>query len=181
MTGGFRPAVNSKMLGSSHKFEIFWIITLQPFDKRNSHSGSEKRIFTVGFHTASPARITKNIDIGCPESQSLINSPFSTMRVIIVFSAGFVRNGISYVEHHRIVPHGSHPDCLRKNRGQSRACHTMQTFVPPVVGRNAQSTDFRRIIAHQLHFFFERKFRYQITGTFFKTQGCILIGFCPLY
>ena len=181
MAGGFGSAVNGKMLGSSYQFQVFGVIALQAFDKRDCHSGSEVRIFTVSFHASAPTRIAKDINIGCPESQSLINSPFVPPRVIVVFSPCFVRNGICYIEHHCIVPHGSHPDSLRKNRSQTRTCHAVQTFVPPVVGGNAQPVDFRRIIAHQLHFFFQRKFRNQIVGAFFKTQGCILIGFCPLY
>ncbi len=39
MPHGFRPAVNGKMFRRSHQLQVFRIVTLQPFNKRDSHLG----------------------------------------------------------------------------------------------------------------------------------------------
>ncbi len=38
--------------------------TLHAGDERDGHLPRQERIFAIGFLAASPARITKNIDIG---------------------------------------------------------------------------------------------------------------------
>ncbi|OPZ12373.1 MAG: hypothetical protein BWZ06_01534 [Bacteroidetes bacterium ADurb.BinA261] len=170
MTNSFWSTVYHKMFRRSHQLQVFRIVALQTFDEWNSHFGSQEGIFAIRFHASSPTRIAKNVDVGCPERQPLINFPLAFRRVIVMFGSRFVGNRCGDIEHFVGIPHGSHPDCLRKDGCQSRTCHAMQAFVPPVVSRNSQSLDCRRIVEHQTHLFFQCQTRKQIGCSFFKCQ-----------
>src|SRR5437870_294709 len=67
VTGGFWAAVHSKMLGRRNHAVIFRIVSLHSRNKCHAHLCCEEWIFAVGFLAASPARVTKNIDVGGPE------------------------------------------------------------------------------------------------------------------
>ena len=59
--------------------------------------------------------------------------------------------------HEGRIPGGRHADHLWKLRRVAGKGDAMQPFVPPIVLRNAQSRDGRRMVAHLLHLLFERQ------------------------
>ena len=75
--------MNSKMLGSGDRLEIFRIGTLQAADKCRSYLAGKEGIFSVGLLSATPSWITIDIDIGRPERQAVVDG-------VIVFALRLV-------------------------------------------------------------------------------------------
>src|SRR3974390_1854433 len=62
-----RPAVYGVVLRCGNHAVVLGIIALHTGDEGDAHAAGKKRIFSVSFLPASPARIAKNIDCWCPE------------------------------------------------------------------------------------------------------------------
>ena len=60
---GLGAAVDGVVLGSGDNAEVFRIVALHSGHEGDAHAGSQKRIFAVRFLAASPAGITKDVDI----------------------------------------------------------------------------------------------------------------------
>ena len=67
-----RAAVYGKVLGTGGTFEMV-TEALQSADIGLPQAGGEIGIFTVGFMAAAPAGITKDINIGRPEAQTVVD------------------------------------------------------------------------------------------------------------
>ena len=75
-----RSAVYGKVLGTSQQLtvfadtQVFTIIanTLQSTYYGQSHLRGQIGIFAVGLLSTSPARIAEDVDVGCPERQTLV-------------------------------------------------------------------------------------------------------------
>src|SRR6476659_3691607 len=90
MSRGLRPTVHCEVFGSGDGLEIFWVVALQAGHKRHAHARSEKRIFTVGFLATSPSRIAKNIDVGRPDSESVVpDSGAIRMQIDVILGTKF--------------------------------------------------------------------------------------------
>ena len=68
MTFGFWSAVHGVMFRGRDHLEVARVIALQTLDESNAQTRGEKRVLAVGFLSASPARVAKDIDIRTPES-----------------------------------------------------------------------------------------------------------------
>ena len=73
------------------------IVALQPFDKCHAHAAGQIRVLAVGFVTASPAGIAKDVDIGAPKGQPFIDAAIPLTLEFVVFGAAFGRNGRRYI------------------------------------------------------------------------------------
>ena len=122
-----------------------------------SRAGQE-RVFAVGFLAAAPARVAEDVDVRRPEGQAEMFAAVAVVLgdVIIVLGAGFGGDDVRLLVNQRRVPGGRHADGLRKNRGDAGARHAVQTFVPIIVGRNAQPRNRRRV-GHELRRLFRQR------------------------
>jgi hypothetical protein len=68
----FRAAMYGIMFGAGMGFIVLGMIALQAFDHGKPHALCEKRVFTIGFHTASPSGVPEDVDIGRPKSQAFV-------------------------------------------------------------------------------------------------------------
>ena len=78
----FRPGVNGVVLRSRDDFQILRIVTLQSFDECDTEPAGEVRIFAVGFLSASPARVAKDIDVWRPEGETV--KPVRSYRAVVL-------------------------------------------------------------------------------------------------
>ena len=67
------PAVNREVFCRGNDLEIARIRTLQTLHKGGADAAGEKRIFAVGFLSASPARVAIDVDIGRPEGEAIVD------------------------------------------------------------------------------------------------------------
>src|SRR6266699_3334388 len=102
------------MLGGCNRFQILGIVALQPGDESYANATCEKRIFSVSFLSASPARIAKDVDVGRPEGQAEIAAGISVLHRVVVLGAGFGGNDIGDAMNKVGVPGGSQGNGLRE-------------------------------------------------------------------
>ena len=74
-----------------------------------------------------------------------------------MLGAGLGGDDVGGLVQERRVPGGGHADGLRENRGDAGARDAVQTFVPIIIGGNAQPRNGRGGVAHLLDFFGERQ------------------------
>src|SRR5215472_4994589 len=159
MAQGFLAAVNGKMLRSGNDFQVFRIVALQAGDESNTDAAGEKGIFAVGFLAASPAWVSKDVDVGRPKGEAVVAAGISVLDSVVVFGACFRRDDVSQVMNKVRVPGGGKADGLRKNGGVPGARNAVQGFVPPVVGGNTKARDCTGDVLHLRSFFFQRHAR----------------------
>ncbi len=151
----FGTTVNGVMLGSGNGFEIVRIVALQAGDEGYAEASREERIFTVGFLAASPARITEDIYVGRPESETVIAAEVVVGDGVVVFGASFGGNNVGDGVKEIGVPGGGETDGLREDGGDAGASYAVEAFVPPVVGGNLETRDGGSDVLHLGNFFFD--------------------------
>ena len=144
VANGLRAAVHSIVLRARRDLQIF-PVTLQALDVRHAEPRREVRVFAVRLLPSAPARVTEQVDIRRPEREALINIAVAVLRSFVILRAGLRRNDIADFSDHLRVKHARHSNGLRKHRRRAGARHAVQRFVPPVVRRNAQPFNGRRI------------------------------------
>ena len=150
-------AVDREVLGRRHHLQVAWMIALQAAAVGHCQARGEKRAFAVGLVPASPARVAKDVDVGGPEGEPLVQAPVAFSCVLVVLGAGLVGNGDCHRVQARGIPHGGQADGLGKNRRNSSPRHAVQPFVPPIVGRHAQARDRGGRVLHLLGLFPQRQ------------------------
>ena len=93
MAQRLRAAVYGKVLGTGGTFEMV-TEALQSADIGLPQAGGEIGIFTVGFMAAAPAGITKDIYIGRPEAQTVVDITVSLFGELVEFGAALCGSGI---------------------------------------------------------------------------------------
>ena len=142
---------------------------MQTFDKGHAHFSGQIGIFAVGFMTTSPAGVPKDIDVGGPGGEPLIDLCPAKFLVFIVLGPHFIGNRHSHLVHQRGVKAGSHGNGLGEYRSGSGSGHAVERLVPPVVFRNSQPFNGRSVEFHLSAFFRQCHLRDQLFGAFF---GC---------
>src|SRR5438876_2517652 len=137
VAGGFRAAVNSKMLGRRNHAVIFRIVSLHSRNKRHAHLCCEEWIFAVGFLAASPTRVTKNIDVGGPEIEALEDVAMSGAHRLRVLDAPLDTDVGGHLVNRSSIKCCGEPDRFGKFRGPV-GCDAVQALTPPVVGRDPE-------------------------------------------
>ena len=148
MARGFGSAVHREVLGRGHHFQIFRVVALQSLDELHGHAPHQVRIFAVGLHAAAPARVAHQVDVRRPERQALIDAAFAAPDELVVLGAGLIGDRRGHAEDQVGIPRGGETDRHRKHRRAAGAGDAVQAFVPPVVSRNAEPLDGRRIVHH---------------------------------
>ena len=144
MADGFRAGVHRKMLGARGDLEVL-AIALQALDEPYAQPAGKIRIFTICLMTAAPARVTEDVDVRAPHGQALVNVAVAMRRLPVVFRA---RLGADDACHHFVevlVENRRQANRLREHRRRARARHAVQGFIPPVIRRNAQPRNGRRV------------------------------------
>ncbi len=160
----FGSTVHSKVLGRRYQLQVMRIVALQAFDKLHAQARGEKWILAKGLHAAAPARIAKDVDVRRPESEPCEAAVIVVANGLVVLGAAFDRDDLRDPAHECGVPGGREADGLREIRRKAVARHAVQRFVPPVVGRHAQTRNGRRDILHLAHLFLERHAADDILG-----------------
>ena len=155
MTERLRPGMDCEMLAARGGLQVF-PVSLKPLNKPDAQPAGQVGILAVGFVSPAPSWIPENVDIRAPYGQPLVDVPVPVGALPVVFCPGFLGNGLCDFLLHFFIEHRSHADRLRKHRRRSRPGHAMQHFVPPVVSRNAQPGNRRRVISQLACLFFDR-------------------------
>ncbi len=82
------------MLGAGSGFQVLRMVTLQAAYERRAHLTGQVRVFTLSLLAPTPTRVTKDINIGRPESKTLIPAgrPIAPQGFVML-GAGFVADG----------------------------------------------------------------------------------------
>ena len=179
-----RPAVYGEVLGAGQQLavlahpEVFALIahTLQATHHGKAHPGGQVRVFAVGLLTASPAGVTKDVDVGSPERQALIAFDVAGTLCLLRLYAGLVADGSKDLMEQSVVPRCCHSHRNREYGGIAVAAYAMQGFVPPLELRNAETRNGRRRVHHQTDFLFECQSCQQIVSPLLRAKAGILIG-----
>ena len=87
-----------EMFGASVQFIVLGVgRSLQSSNDLQSQYRGEIRVFSVGLLSASPARVSENVDVRSPESQALIFPIPAFALEVVEFCTGFVADGIEYL------------------------------------------------------------------------------------
>ena len=140
-----RAAVHRKVLAAGRGLQIL-PMSLQALDEADTQTAGQIRILAVGLVSPAPSGIPENIDVRAPYRQPLVDVPIPMAALPVVLGPRLVRDHAADFLLHILVKHGGHADRLRKHRGRAGPGHTVQRFVPPVVGRNPQPRNRRRVI-----------------------------------
>src|SRR5712691_12228911 len=89
MTQNFGAAVNGKVFRCGDSLQVIRVVAWQSGNESHADAAGEVGIFAISFLATSPARITKNIDVGRPKGKSEIASGVSVLDGIVVLGAGF--------------------------------------------------------------------------------------------
>ena len=101
MTVPLGAAVYGKVFGTSQQFtiltdaQVFSVIThaLKSSYHCQSHLRSEVGVFTISLLSTSPAGVTEDIDVRCPERETLIALDVTTTLGLSGFYSGFIADG----------------------------------------------------------------------------------------
>ena len=176
MALGFGPAVHGVVLGCSHGFQVLGVVALKPENELRRHAAGQVGVFAVSFHAASPARVAKEIDVGAPEGEALIDIALAAADELMMLGARFIGDGGGNAEEQVRIPGGSQADGFREHGGAAGARHAVQAFAPPVVLRNAQAIDGRGIVHELRDLLLERQPPEQIVDAFFERSAGVLVS-----
>lgn len=167
-----RTGMYCKMFAAGCSLQIF-AASLQAFDKTYSEPGSQVRIFSIGFMSASPARITENIDIRRPDRKTFVDIAVAVLCKFVMLCALLGRNNLRRTLYRILIEHGRKRNCLREHGRHAGACRTVQTLVPPVIRRNTEPLN-RGCIVDQLCSLFRRcQAVYEILSALLRGQRYI--------
>jgi hypothetical protein len=121
----FRAAMYGVMFGTGVSFIVLEVVTLQAFDGSQPDALCEEGVFTVGFHGASPSRISQDVDIGCPESQTIVRRAIIVAQGKVIFGASFIADEGEGKKDSLLVESSVKGNSLRKNGGLSCPRHTV--------------------------------------------------------
>ena len=176
----FRTGVYGKVLGTSMQLVIFSIVrALQTLYNHHPHTAGQIRVFPISLYTPSPARVAVDVHRRRPHCQSLIAFMAFLGCIVGILGTGLIRNSSKYLVYSLRRERCRHTNRLGKHCGQPGTRHSMQRFIPPVIGLDAQTFHWFGAVHHQGHLLFERQFLQQKSGTLFCRQRCILVSSLP--
>ena len=172
----FRSAVHREMLRARVGLVIVGIVSLEPPDHGHAHPGREERVLSVGFLTAAPARVPEYVYVRSPEGQSVILLPYVLAYGVVVLRARLVGDeGESLLETLR-VKGGRHSYRLRVHCRQAGPRDSVQSLVPPVIGRYAETFYRLGTVHHHSDLLLQGEPREQVFDTLFPWKFRVEIG-----
>ena len=157
MAQRLRTGMNSKMFAAGGCFEVL-AVALEPPDEPDAKSGRQVRILAVCFMAAAPTRVSENVDIRAPYGQPLIDIPVTVAALAVVFCSRFFSDRTGDLFLHIFIKHGREADRLRKHGRGTCTGHAVKHFIPPVVSRDSEPGNGRRVISELGSFFLKRHF-----------------------
>ena len=133
----------------------------------------------ISLYTPSPTGVAVDVHRRRPHRQSLIAFTTSLRCIVGILGTGFIGYGSKYLVYSLRRERCRHTNRLGKHCGQPGTRHSMQRFIPPVIGLDAQTFHWFGAVHHQGHLLFERQFLQQKSGTLFCRQRCILVSSLP--
>src|SRR6202046_3495040 len=88
MAGGLGATVHGGVLWGGGRAGILWIIALNAFYEGGAEAGGKVGVFAVGFLTAAPAGIAKDVDVGRPDGEAVVAVVIVVGKRVVVFGAG---------------------------------------------------------------------------------------------
>ena len=158
--------MHRKMLGACRRLHKPVLLLLQPFHKPHAHPGGQIRVLPIGLLPPAPAGVPENIHIGRPESKPLIDIPVSCFFLRVILRPGLLPDDFRHFPVQILVKGGGNADCLRKYRGRPSPCNAVQRLIPPVIGRDSQPLDCRRIVKSLAYLFLQCHLCHQRGGSF---------------
>jgi len=155
MPFGFGAAMDGEVFDSGDGLEVLRVVPLKTFDELHGEAAGEIGVFAIGLLAAAPAGIAKDIDIGRPEGQALVDQSFSFTDEFVVFGAGFVGDGGCHAVLHVLIPSRGEADRLWEYSCRPGAGHAVEALVPPVVFGDTEPGDGRGGVHHLANLFFE--------------------------
>ena len=98
-------AVHGKVLGTCQQLAILAVVwTLQSAHHGKSHLCCQIGVFAIGLLSASPSWITEDIDVGCPEGETLIAAYHTVFLCQLVLGTCFIAHSGECLLHQPVVP-----------------------------------------------------------------------------
>ena len=155
------------MLGAGRRFQGL-ARALQAADESRAQAGGEVGVFAVGLLAPAPAGIAKDVHVGRPHGQPVVDVPVAQGGKGVVLGPGFGGSGGGDAFQQFVVEHGRQGDGLGEAGGGAAPGQAVQGFVPPVVGGHAQTLDGRRVITQLGSHLGHRHASDQFFGQFFR-------------
>ena len=175
VAGWFGPTVYGVMLGCRNDAIVLRVVTLHACDECDAQARRQEGILSKGFLPASPARITKDVDVRSPEIEALKDIAVPVAQTLDVLDSPFGAD------------HDGHAvDCVRvKGRGQRRRIgklgrairgNAVGCLAPPVVVRQIQARDGARLVHELRYLLFHRHTVDEILSPLLWGQGSVQIS-----
>ena len=116
---------------------IVRMVSLESLHGSHTHYRGKERVLTVGLLTTAPSRVSEDVDVRSPESQSVILLVLSPAYCVVIFCTCLVRNICECLKVGLGIEGRRHTDGLRVDCGKTSPGHTVKGLVPPVVVRNS--------------------------------------------
>ena len=104
--------------------------------------------------TASPSGITEDVDIRCPESESLIDTVVSVLELSEVLGSAFGGDGVADLLKEVLVKCSGKPYGLREYCCDPGTGNSVKRFVPVVIRRDPESFDRGSSVTKLINFLF---------------------------
>ena len=144
MADGFRAGMYREVLGAGSDLQVL-AVTLQTLDEPHAQAGGQVGILAVGFMAAAPSGVTEDVDVGAPHGQALVNVPILMGSLAVVLGAGLLADDLGDLLVEVLVKDRRQTDGLGEHSGRTCAGYAMERFIPPVVGRDAQTRNGRGV------------------------------------
>ena len=158
MTQRLRSAVHGIVLGTSVSLEVVRVIALHAENSLNTKNSIQVGVFTAGFLSASPTRVTEDVHVRAPKRQLRVTRVIGGTHLHVKdVMVGTVPVGTSLIADLReniidklLTEGGSQSDRLRIDRIASLT-YAMTGLTPPVIRRDAEAVDRYGLVHHQAH------------------------------
>ena len=158
---GLWSAVYGIVLGTGVGFKVLIVVALHAQHGLNTQYGIQIGVLAAGFLSASPARVTEDVDVRTPEGKLWVtriignaHGHIKQLRIVVVgtvpVGTGFVGHLREYIVEQLCIKGCCHTDGLWINR-IAILTHAMTSLAPPVVAGDAQTVDRDRLVHHQSH------------------------------
>jgi len=172
----FGPTVNGIVFRSGNGLEVMRVLALKSGDKSDAESSGEEGIFAVGFLAASPARITKDVDVRGPEGETVVAASVVVENGVVIFGTGFGGDDVGNAVDEVAVPGSGETDGLGKDGGDAGAGDAVEALVPPVVGGDVEARDGGGHVLHLGDLFFKGETRDEVVDTLIDGERRVEVG-----
>ncbi len=172
VTCGLGSAVHGEVLRRRDRAVILRIVALYSGHVRNRKASAQKGIFSVGFLTAAPARITENVNVRRPEIEALENIGVPCPLGLHMLDAAFNADRSRHLVDARNVKRCGKPDRLGKFGG---AVHSdpVKGLAPPVIRGYTEPWDSASLIYELRRFLLQRHTVNQVSSTLLRRKDGI--------